>query len=151
MKIEAGHIGTRWKAWCADESGATRMDRLIPMIGLAALTLLLVVSMMEGEDAPAVAGGEGAPSAAAPERRVVSSGGWAATEPQRQPGVEIGAAHVSPGYMDRFEERYDNELAILMAQTEAAIAAEEAARAAEEAAAPAEPDPAAAAPAADGS
>ena len=153
MMIEARRSPSeRIAAWRADESGAARADRVVLTFGVIAVTALLAYATI-GREAPApLAGSEGNPAAAsagapgeaasdpaAPERRVVSASGRAAPEPPQVEGRLTGPAAVSAGYMDRFEPRFDNEQAILSAQTEQARAAEEAAHAAEAAAPGSEP------------
>lgn len=136
-------------AWRADESGATRMDRAVLVFGVIAVMALLAFSLT-GRDDPAslveagntpAAGSAVGPGQAAPERRVVSAAGQAAPEPPALEGEPVGPAHTSPSYMQRFEPRFDNEQAILDAQTERAVAVEEAARAAAAEAAPADAAP----------
>jgi hypothetical protein len=120
------------------------MDRAVLVFGLVAVTALLAFSMTgrdgdgaRGTTAQGEAGGAGVnglAAQAAPERRVTSVGGRAAPEPPPESGA-TGPSYASPGYMDRYEPRYDNEQAILDAQTAQAVAALEAARASEAAAA----------------
>ena len=140
----------RIAAWRTDESGAARADRGVLVFGGIAVMALLVFSIIGRDEPASLAGSAGNPAAGsagapdqtapgpgAPERRIVSATGRAAPEPPQVEGQSTGPAAVSPGYMDRFEPRSDNEQAILSAQTERAVAAEEeAARAAAEAAAP---------------
>lgn len=141
---------TRIAGWCAQESGAARLDRIVLAFGLVAVTGLLVVSMIgrEASQAPAEAGraasaapGGGGASPRAPEQRVVSATGRVAPEPPVVEGVDVGPSHVSPSYLEQFEPRPDIERAILSAQTERAVAEAEAARAAAGVPAPEETAP----------
>jgi hypothetical protein len=137
----------RMAIWCADESGAARMDRAVLVFGVLSVTALLAFSMIGQEEhrtlaeaggTSSAAAGEGAVPADLPQQRVISATGRTVPEPPRVEGVEVHSSYASSSYLERFEPRHDNELAILTAQTQQAMAEEEAARAAAAAAAPAD-------------
>ena len=130
-------------AWFrAEESGAARMDRVVLVFGLVALTALLAMSMMRGEAPGALVQRDGAGTGSgsapvAPDRRMISAAGRTAPEPTVAEGAAIPPPMPTAGYVAHFDPppRPDTEAAFLAAESQRVRAEEDAARAAAEAAA----------------
>ena len=109
--------------WCADESGASRMDRIVLVCGVIAIFGFFALALMRDVAAPEDPGALAA-DAEPPARKFVSAAGQVAPEPPRVEGGASQRSHASVGYQQQFDRRYDNEAAVLYSQTQAAIAAD---------------------------